>query len=66
MAQLSESTKPILASIESPMFSSQTKSLGFPSDKSQSSYYPGEHVISPEEISLVYTKLSWMETVSTN
>lgn len=53
MAQLSESTKTILTSIESPMFSSQTKSLGFPSDKSQSSYYPGEQVISREEISLV-------------
>ena len=53
MAQLSESTITILASIGSPMFSSQTKSLGFPSDKSQSSYYPGEQVISPEEISLV-------------
>ena len=35
------------------MFSSQIKSLGFPSDKSQSSYYPGEQIISPQEITLV-------------
>lgn len=53
MAQLSESTKTILASIESPLLSPQTKSLDSPSDKSQSSYYPEEHVIRPEEISLV-------------
>ena len=53
MAQISESTYTTLARIETPMFSSQTSSLGFPGDKSQSCYYPGEHVISPEEISLV-------------
>ena len=53
MAQVSESTDTILASIETPTFSSQTSSLGFPGDKSQSCYYPGERVIRPEEISLV-------------
>ncbi len=53
MAQISESANAILASIETSMFSSQINSLGFPGDKTQSCYYPGEHVITPEEISLV-------------
>ena len=53
MAQMSESAQTILASIETPMFSPQPSGLGFPGDKSQSCYYPGEHVIGPEEISLV-------------
>ena len=58
IAQIAESTHTIFASIETPMFSSQTSSLDFPDDKSQSCYYPGEHVISPEEMSLVS---KWME-----
>ena len=53
MAQISESTQTILASIETPMFSSQPSSLGFPGVESQNCYYPGEHVISSKEISLV-------------
>ena len=53
MAQISESAQTILASIETPMFSSQPSGLGFSGDKCQSCYYPGEHVIGPEEISLV-------------
>ena len=53
MAQISESANTILASIETPMFSSQPNSLGFPGNKNQSCYYPGEHGISPEEISVV-------------
>ena len=40
----------IFASIEKPMFSSQPSSLGFPGDKTQSCYYPGDHKLNPEEI----------------
>ena len=53
IAQISESNQTVLQSIETLMFSSQPSSLGFPGDESQSCYYPGESVISPEEISLV-------------
>ena len=35
------------------MFSSQPSSLGFPSDKTQSCYYPGDHKLSRDEISQV-------------
>ena len=53
MAQISESANAILASIETPMFSSRPSSLGYPSVENQSCYYPGENDISPGEISLV-------------
>lgn len=43
----------ILACVEEPMFSSQPSSLGYPGDKTQSGYYPGDHELSPDEISKV-------------
>ena len=53
MASTSERASTILASIEKPIFSSQPSSLGFPGDKTQSCYYPGDHKISPDEISQI-------------
>ena len=53
MTSTSERASMILASVEKPMFSSQPSSLGFPGDKTQSCYYPGDHKLSPDEISHV-------------
>ena len=53
LSQCSEIATGLYEKIEQPMKASLPLALGFPSDIAQSSYYPGEHRISREEVSVV-------------
>ena len=53
VASTSERASMIFATVEEAIFSSQPSSLGFPGEKTQGCYYPGDHKLSPDENSQV-------------
>ncbi|KAK6507658.1 hypothetical protein TWF481_006083 [Arthrobotrys musiformis] len=53
IANISPSTSQALEKVIGPMISELPHSIGFPSDTEQSSYYPGDEIISREEIAAV-------------
>ncbi|KAL8736416.1 MAG: hypothetical protein Q9166_000208 [cf. Caloplaca sp. 2 TL-2023] len=53
IALVSDRATALFISIARPMFSPQPSSLGYPSQRTQSAYYPGEVRISPDEVAYV-------------
>ncbi len=53
MSRSSEEVYDLFVKVARPMFSPQPSTLGYPSRKSQSSYYPGPLQISRDEVALV-------------
>ncbi|KAL9591610.1 MAG: hypothetical protein Q9179_007548 [Wetmoreana sp. 5 TL-2023] len=53
ICQSSSRATSLFTSIAIPIFSSQPSSLGYPTDETQSAYYPGTFPITPEEIAEV-------------